>query len=48
MLCGRVEIPHPVTISRDVREIFTLTKVQVIRVLKVWFLSYWLRYLIHS
>jgi hypothetical protein len=33
MLHGRVEIPHPITISRDVKEIFTLSKIHVARVL---------------
>lgn len=35
MLYAKVEVPHPSTLSRDVREIFTLARYEIGRILQV-------------
>ena len=35
MLYARAEVPHPVTVSRDVKDIFALCKQNVVDVLQV-------------
>lgn len=35
MLYGRVEVPHPTTLSRDVREVYVMTQLTIARKLQV-------------